>query len=66
MAQQTMKAVVFDGPHKVSVQDRPVPKRESHPGGHGSLADTYHTRSRQSTVHCEFFFFFNSFLPMLI
>lgn len=30
MAQKTMKAVVFDGPHKVSVQDRPVPKRESH------------------------------------
>jgi len=28
----TMKAVVFDGPHKVSVQDRPIPKREtSHP-----------------------------------
>ncbi|KAK2604442.1 hypothetical protein N8I77_007373 [Diaporthe amygdali] len=26
MAQKTMKAVVFDGPHKVSVQDRPVPK----------------------------------------
>ncbi|POS78088.1 alcohol dehydrogenase GroES-like domain-containing protein [Diaporthe helianthi] len=26
MAQQTMKAVVFDGPHKVSIQDRPVPK----------------------------------------
>lgn len=30
MAQNTMKAVVFDGPHKVSIQDRPVPKRESH------------------------------------
>lgn len=24
----TMKAVVFDGPHKVSIQDRPVPKCE--------------------------------------
>lgn len=33
MAQQTMKAVVFDGPHKVSIQDRPVPKRESDPRG---------------------------------
>lgn len=33
MAQSTMKAVVFDGPHKVSVQDRPVPKREFHPDG---------------------------------
>lgn len=22
----TMKAVVFDGPHKVSIQDRPIPK----------------------------------------
>lgn len=30
MAQNTMKAVIFDGPHKVSVQDRPVPKREFH------------------------------------
>lgn len=30
MAENTMKAVIFDGPHKVSVQDRPVPKRESH------------------------------------
>lgn len=28
-----MKAVVFDGPHKVSIQDRPVPKRESDRGG---------------------------------
>ncbi|KAH8782885.1 alcohol dehydrogenase GroES-like domain-containing protein [Diaporthe sp. PMI_573] len=26
MAEKTMKAVIFDGPHKVSVQDRPVPK----------------------------------------
>lgn len=26
-----MKAVVFDGPHKVSVQDRPIPKRETPP-----------------------------------
>jgi hypothetical protein len=25
MAPQTMKAVVFDGPHKVSLQDRPLP-----------------------------------------
>lgn len=24
----TMKAVVFDGPRQVSIQDRPVPKRE--------------------------------------
>lgn len=23
---KTMKAVVFDGPHKVSIQDRPIPK----------------------------------------
>lgn len=30
MAQKTMKAVVFDGPHKVSVQDRPVPQRKYH------------------------------------
>ena len=26
MAKETMKAVVFDGPQKVSVIDRPVPK----------------------------------------
>ncbi|KAH8763797.1 chaperonin 10-like protein [Diaporthe sp. PMI_573] len=26
MAQRTMKAVVFDGPYKVSIQDRPVPQ----------------------------------------
>lgn len=26
MAPKTMKAVVFDGPHKVSLQDRPVPE----------------------------------------
>lgn len=26
MSNRTMKAVVFDGPHKISVQDRPVPK----------------------------------------
>lgn len=25
MSQQTMKAVIFDGPRKVSLQDRPVP-----------------------------------------
>ena len=25
--QKTMKAVVFDGPYKVSIQDRPVPTR---------------------------------------
>lgn len=27
-----MKAVVFDGPHKVSIQDRPVPKCKSTSG----------------------------------
>lgn len=37
MAEKTMKAVIFDGPHKVSVQDRPVPKREFHLGGPVSL-----------------------------
>lgn len=26
MSKATMKAVVFDGPHKVSLQDRPVPE----------------------------------------
>ena len=26
MAKDTMKAVVFDGPHKVSIQERPIPK----------------------------------------
>lgn len=26
MTSATMKAVIFDGPHKVSIQDRPVPK----------------------------------------
>lgn len=39
MAQSTMKAVVFDGPHKVSVQDRPVPKREFHPDGTWGLLE---------------------------
>jgi threonine dehydrogenase-like Zn-dependent dehydrogenase len=24
--QETMKAVIFKGPHKVAVEDRPVPK----------------------------------------
>lgn len=35
MAGKTMKAVVFDGPHKVSIQDRPVPvcKSASRPCG---------------------------------
>jgi hypothetical protein len=32
-AQKTMKAVVFDGPYKISVQDRPVPQR-MHPPSH--------------------------------
>ncbi|KAL1857686.1 hypothetical protein Daus18300_010206 [Diaporthe australafricana] len=27
MAEKTMKAVIFDGPYRVSIQDRPVPKR---------------------------------------
>lgn len=26
MSKSTMKAVVFDGPHKVSIQDRPIPR----------------------------------------
>ena len=26
MSKDTMKAVVFDGPYKVSIQDRPIPK----------------------------------------
>jgi len=26
MSKETMKAVVFKGPHKVEIQDRPVPK----------------------------------------
>jgi threonine dehydrogenase-like Zn-dependent dehydrogenase len=25
MSDSVMKAVVFDGPHKVSIQDRPIP-----------------------------------------
>lgn len=33
----TMKAVVFDGPHKVSVQDRPIPKRETPPSSPANL-----------------------------
>ena len=28
MSTKTMKAVIFDGPGKVSIQDRPVPQRE--------------------------------------
>jgi hypothetical protein len=26
MAKETMKAVVFKGPHKVAIEDRPIPK----------------------------------------
>ena len=26
MAKDTMKAVVFEGPHKIAVEDRPIPK----------------------------------------
>lgn len=40
----TMTAIVFDGPHNVSVQKRPTPKSEYHPpsGKHSILAKRLH------------------------
>ena len=63
MAEKTMKAVIFDGPHKVSVQDRPVPKRESHLGGPSCLLEAYcMLRWALVNFHFEFFSAFANFI----